>query len=146
MIQHFKMLRYSLHRSLFPAITMSANDSVNFISNSTTSGIHSRSFVNSEILLSTECRLLVRHRVYTVTLTVTSSTGVATVQALINIRPTPEVNFTTQNACLNDTTSSKTLQLFRQGRSLETHGILEMGIVVMLLSLIIFIMHQAHIK
>ena len=99
-----------------------ANDSVNFISNSTTSAGfiagHLWEFGNGDTsILQNVDYLYDTSGVYTVTLTVTSSTGCSdSTSATINIRPTPEVNFTTQNVCLNDTTFFENLTTLSNGQ------------------------------
>ena len=99
-----------------------ANDSVNFISNSTTSAGfiagHLWEFGNGDTsILQNVDYLYDTSGVYTVTLTVTSSTGCSdSTSAIINIRPTPEVNFTTQNVCLNDTTFFENLTTLSNGQ------------------------------
>ena len=99
-----------------------ANDSVNFISNSTTSAGfiagHLWEFGNGDTsILQNVDYLYDTSGVYTVTLTVTSSTGCSdSTSTTINIRPTPEVNFTTQNVCLNDTTFFENLTTLSNGQ------------------------------
>jgi len=87
-----------------------ANDTVNFISNSTTitgwiAG-HLWEFGNGDTsILQNVDYLYDTSGTYTVTLTVTSSTGCSdSTTASIFIRPTPNVSFTTTDVCLNDTT------------------------------------------
>ena len=99
-----------------------ANDSVNFISNSTTSAGfiagHLWEFGNGDTsILQNVDYLYDTSGVYAVTLTVTTSTGCSdSVGSLINIRPTPDVNFTTQNVCLNDTTFFENLTTLSNGQ------------------------------
>jgi PKD repeat protein len=87
-----------------------ANDTVNFISNSTTPtgwiAGHLWEFGNGDTsILQNVDYLYDTSGTYTVTLTVTSSTGCSdSTTASIFIRPTPNVSFTTTNVCLNDTT------------------------------------------
>ena len=99
-----------------------ANDSVNFISNSTTSAGfiagHLWEFGNGDTsILQNVDYLYDTSGVYTVTLTVTSSTGCSdSTSTTINIRPTPDVDFTTQNVCLNDTTFFENLTTLSNGQ------------------------------
>ena len=99
-----------------------ANDSVNFISNSTTSAGfiagHLWEFGNGDTsILQNVDYLYDTSGVYTVTLTVTSSTGCSdSTSTTIDIRPTPDVDFTTQNVCLNDTTFFENLTTLSNGQ------------------------------
>jgi len=103
-----------------------ANDSVNFISNSTTSAGfiagHLWEFGNGDTsILQNVDYLYDTSGVYTVTLTVTSSTGCSdSTSTTINIRPTPIVNFTTQDVCLNDTTIFDNLTTIPSGQLIGT--------------------------
>ena len=99
---------------------------MNFISNSTTSaGLiagHLWEFGNGDTsILQNVDYLYDTSGVYTVTLTVTSSTCCSdSTSTTINIRPTPIVNFTTQDVCLNDTTIFDNLTTIPSGQLIGT--------------------------
>ena len=103
-----------------------ANDTVNFISNSTTpSGWiagHFWEFGNGDTsIIQNPNYIYDTSGTYTVTLTVTSSTGCSdSTSATISIRPTPNVSFTTTDVCLNDTTFFDNLTTISTGQIIGT--------------------------